>query len=402
MGDLKPGWSRHRFDEMVTSVGAMRKVRGWNHSQAGIDRYVGLEHLDSNSLKILRWGSPEDVGDNSDLRLFEPGDVIFARRRIEHRKVGVAEFHGVASGHALVFRANPNVVLPEFLPFFMQSGVLMGHADRLSVGSLSPTVNWRTLAEQEFALPPLSEQHRISQRCVAEAALLEGLAAALAAGGRTRDSLIVHLYSRGPATQPVVQTSLGALPASWEVLPLGSRFTVQLGKAISERARTGDSPIPYLRNANVQWNRLDLADVATMSFSEQERTKFSLRYGDVLACEARHVGKSAIWREDLPGAGYQNALHRLRAIGDDHPEYLLHCMYYLSITGRFVARTGVTTIPHLPAERLREMPFPFPSVEEQRDIANAIDEFDRSMQEVQSRAAAARQRMRLVLDQVMR
>jgi type I restriction enzyme S subunit len=177
---------------------------------------------------------------------------------------------------------------------------------------------------------------------------------------------------------------------------------VQLGKAISERARTGDSPIPYLRNANVQWNRLDLDDVANMAFSEPERTKFALRYGDILACEARHVGKSAIWREEIPGAGYQNALHRIRAIGDDHPEYLLHCMYYLSITGRFIARTGVTTIPHLPAERLRAMPFPFPSVEEQRDIANAIDDFDRSLKEVQRRTASARQRMLSVFDQVVR
>ena len=97
MSDLKPGWKRVRFGDMVTSAGATRKVRGWTAEQAGVDRYVGLEHLDSNSLAIRRWGSPDGVGNNSDLRHFEPGDVILARRGIELRKVGQAQFSGVAS-----------------------------------------------------------------------------------------------------------------------------------------------------------------------------------------------------------------------------------------------------------------------------------------------------------------
>lgn len=161
MGEPKPGWKRYRFGDMVASMGATRKARGWTAGESGVDRYVGLEHLDSNSLKIRRWGSPDDVGANSDLRHFEPGDVILARRGIELRKVGVAEFRGVASGHALVFRAKPEVVLPELLPFFMQSDAFMMRADRFSVGSLSHTVNLSALTREEFALPPLEEQQRL-------------------------------------------------------------------------------------------------------------------------------------------------------------------------------------------------------------------------------------------------
>jgi type I restriction enzyme S subunit len=132
-------------------------------------------------------------------------------------------------------------------------------------------------------------------------------------------------------------TRAGEVPISWKLEPLGARFEVQLGKMISERARAGSGHVPYLRNANVQWNRFDLSDVATMSFSGSEREKFSLRCGDILACEGRHVGKSAIWRDEIPGACYQKALHRLRPLKDDVPEYLLHCLSYYSITGRFVA-----------------------------------------------------------------
>ena len=131
MGELKPGWSRWRFDQMAMSV----NDRVDDPSQAGVEHYVGLEHLDSESLKIRRWGSPDDV--SATKLLFQPGDIIFGRRRAYQRKLGVAEFHGIASAHSLVLRAKRGVVLPEFLPFFMQSDLFMELAQRISVGSLS-------------------------------------------------------------------------------------------------------------------------------------------------------------------------------------------------------------------------------------------------------------------------
>ncbi|MEA1053463.1 hypothetical protein U5801_27205 [Lamprobacter modestohalophilus] len=149
---LKQGWRRLRFEQMAQNV----NVRVDDPNEAGVEYYVGLEHLDSDSLKIRRWGSPADV--TATKLLFEPGDIIFGRRRAYQRKLGVAEWRGIASAHSLVLRAKPDVVLSEFLPFFMQSDIFMDRAQRISVGSLSPTINWKTLAKEEFALPSLEEQ----------------------------------------------------------------------------------------------------------------------------------------------------------------------------------------------------------------------------------------------------
>ncbi|MFZ7221008.1 restriction endonuclease subunit S [Bordetella hinzii] len=152
---LKPGWKVWRFDQIATNV----NVRIDNPSESGMDHYVGLEHLDPDSLRIRRWGSPDDV--EATKLVFKKGDIIFGRRRAYQRKLGVAEFDGICSAHAMVLRAKPEVVLPEFLPFFMQSDRFMNRAVEISVGSLSPTINWKTLAVQEFALPPLEEQRRM-------------------------------------------------------------------------------------------------------------------------------------------------------------------------------------------------------------------------------------------------
>jgi type I restriction enzyme S subunit len=152
---LRPGWEMWRFDQIAVNVGDRVEP-----GEVDVDYYVGLEHLDSDSLKIRRWGDPSDV--EATKLLFRKGDIIFGRRRVYQRKLAVAEFDGICSAHAMVLRPRTDVALPEFLPFFMQSDLFMTRALEISVGSLSPTINWRMLAQQEFVLPPLAEQRRYS------------------------------------------------------------------------------------------------------------------------------------------------------------------------------------------------------------------------------------------------
>ncbi len=156
MGDLKPGWTRVKFGEIADCV----TDRVDDPSTAGVDRYVGLEHLDSESLTIQRWGAPEDV-ESTKLR-FRTGDIIFGKRRAYQRKLAVADFDGICSAHAMVIRARAGKVIPEFLPFFMQSELFMERAVAISVGSLSPTINWKTLESEGFVLPPMETQRRIA------------------------------------------------------------------------------------------------------------------------------------------------------------------------------------------------------------------------------------------------
>ncbi|MHC4089797.1 MAG: restriction endonuclease subunit S [Planctomycetota bacterium] len=191
MADLaaSAGWRTYRFDQMATIV----NDRIDNPEEAGVDRYVGLEHLDSESLKLRRWGAPSDV--TATKLLFRKGDIIFGRRRVYQRKLAVADFDGICSAHAMVLRAKPEVVLSEFLPFFMQSALFMERAKEISVGSLSPTINWKTLARQEFALPPLEEQRKIAVACEAAAQCADGLFELVGSLETLRRSLLDHHFS---------------------------------------------------------------------------------------------------------------------------------------------------------------------------------------------------------------
>jgi len=149
-------WSVIRFDQIVECLTVRVEP-----SETTLERYVGLEHLDPETLKISRWGTPSDV--IGEKLHFWPGDIIFGKRRAYQKKLAVADFEGICSAHAMVLRARSEIVLPEFLPFFMQSDMFFERALSISVGSLSPTINWGTLAKQEFPLPPLDEQRRIAE-----------------------------------------------------------------------------------------------------------------------------------------------------------------------------------------------------------------------------------------------
>ena len=151
---LPDGWRIMKFGEMATHIS--KRVEP---SETDLAIYVGLEHLDPDSLRIKRHGVPGDVAGQK--LLVKKGQIIFGKRRAYQRKLGVADWDCICSAHAMVLEANPETVLAEFLPFFMQSDVFMSRAIAISEGSLSPTIKWKVLCEQKFIFPDKSVQKKL-------------------------------------------------------------------------------------------------------------------------------------------------------------------------------------------------------------------------------------------------
>jgi type I restriction enzyme, S subunit len=202
-----------RFDEMAVQV----KVKV-EPKEAGVDRYVGLEHIDPESLKIRRWGEPSDV--ESSKILFRSGDIIFGKRRAYQRKLAVADFDGICSAHAMVLRPKTDVVLEEFLPFFMQSDIFMDRAVKISVGGLSPTINWRDLAKEEFPLPPLEEQRRIVKVLRANEETIQSFQLLSNRLKKLKRSTAMELFSKGFECHKYKESQIGEVPSHWEVVSI--------------------------------------------------------------------------------------------------------------------------------------------------------------------------------------
>ena len=152
----KTGWKKYRFDEVCRQVNEATK----DPTAEGVDHVIGLEHIEPNNLHIAQWDTLEK--ETTFTRKFKKGQVLFGRRRAYQRKVAYAEFDGICSGDILVFEAIEKVMLPELLPFVIQSEGFFQKALETSAGSLSPRTKFKELADYEFLLPPKPEQKRLA------------------------------------------------------------------------------------------------------------------------------------------------------------------------------------------------------------------------------------------------
>lgn len=242
-----------------------------------------------------------------------------------------------------------------------------------------PSLNRNFVHPQPVLVPPLPEQRKIAAILSSVDETIETTEAVIAQLQVVKKAMMQELLTRGMPGRHTrfKQTEIGEIPEDWKVERIGRAFEIQLGKMLNEAARTGEVQLPYLANRHVQWGRVRLDDLPTMTFSPAERVKFSLRPGDLLVCEGGEVGRSALWRGELSECYFQKAVHRLRPVGGSVlPQFMLHYMRFAADLGLFSYLVGVSSIAHLTREKLATAVLPAPSLNEQLEISVALDAVD--------------------------
>lgn len=151
--ELPEGWTNTNLGEVVESSTA--KVEPGEDDDAP---YLSLEHIESNSTRIVGRGRGADV--KSTKNVFRAGDVLYGKLRPYLNKVCRPDFGGICSTDILVLR--PSEALdPGFLFRVLTSSQFVAHAMANSNGINLPRTSFTALSEFELGLPPLPEQRRI-------------------------------------------------------------------------------------------------------------------------------------------------------------------------------------------------------------------------------------------------
>jgi type I restriction enzyme, S subunit len=239
------------------------------------------------------------------------------------------------------------------------------------------TADWR--AAHPNVEPAGALLHRIrAKRCRWEQAEL----AKYEAKGQTPPQNWQDKYEE---PKPVNDSTLPTLPDGWEWVRIKDLGEVQLGRQRAPQYHSGPNMRPYLRVMNVFEDRIDTADIMEMDFSPGDFERYRLEPGDILLNEGQSrelVGRSAIYRGEIPGACFTNTLVRFRPdapLESDYPQIVF--LGYLK-TGRFQQLASLTVnIAHLGAGRFADMAFPLPPLEEQGEIVRrargALDQITR-------------------------
>ena len=317
------------------------------------------------------------------------GDLVVNRMRAFQGAVGLAHIEGLVSPDYLVLRPRAGHDA-RFLHHLLRSSWFVGQmvARLRGIGSTSqgnvrtPRINSEDLGE--IAAPPLTygEQRAIADYLDAETARIDAL---ITKKRRMIELLVEKVDSQifsavsGTVTSPASSRQgtqipwLDTIPSHWDSPWLGATHSTQLGKMLSASAASGPEQHRYVKNTNVQWDRLDLTDLPTMTFDANDRARCSLEKGDLLVCEGGEVGRAAVWPGTQTDVYFQKAIHRVRPIGDAEPRYTMYAFWAAAKMNVFAVEGNQATIVHLTGEKLREHRFPWPPIEEQREIVRQLD-----------------------------
>jgi type I restriction enzyme S subunit len=386
----KSTWQKFPFGEIAKSIG--ERV---DPTKTDLETYVGLEHIDPESLHIKRFGKREDVS-GTKLRCY-PGDIIFGRRRAYQRKAAICEFDGFCSAHALVLRANPEVIDPKLFPFFLHSDQFMHRAIDISVGGLSPTINWTKLKTQEFLLPPKDQQAKLAELLWAADGVIEKHQSCKYTAMILRKTITMGLLNYGYSART------RSLPEGWEMKRVKDFATIQSG------ATPARSTPRYFDKGTIPWVKtLDLRN-SDVDDTEEYITEEALRnssckirpIGTVLVAMYggfNQIGRTGILK--VPAATNQ-ALAAIM-INDERvmiPEYLL---FIFNAKVDYWKRVAISSRkdPNITKTDVEFFPVPIPPIETQKAIVAQIEKHLGVGREVAITKKSSNQLLKSLINQI--
>ena len=313
------------------------------------------------------------------------GDVVISTVRTYLKAVAAvdaAHADCVYSTGFAVLRSRTGHIEPNFLKWLALNELFIQSVESHSEGLSYPAINAPELVNLKTVMPSLPEQATIAVTIDRETARFDALIAKktrfIELLKEKRQALITHAVTKGLNPKAKMKASgvewIGEVPEHWAVCKLSYRYSVELGKMLDEKRITGQHPIPYLRNKDVQWDSINTAELPVMDIAPNEHERYTVRNGDLLVCEGGDIGRSAVWRGSDNVIGYQKALHRLRSLSPDKDcvEFYVYVLGAAKRNGVFEEGETKSTILHLPAEKFREYRFAFPPVDEQIEIMTSL------------------------------
>lgn len=329
-----------------------------------LEYYLAGEHYESERIAIYKKGILRD-----DINLlgfkfhfpFVTGDTIFMSRNPHLKKAGMVTFDGICSDTSYVLRTkDESVLISKFLPLILQNDHFWAWFEKNKSGSVNYLLNWKTLQEYEFNLPPIDVQKRISTlvwQMEATRIAYEKLISAT-------DDLVKSQFAESFGDPRENCFGYPCKPLS-EISDILSGITKGRKPKYNELTK-----VPYICTANVQNGFIDWTETKYIDATQDEISKYALLEDDILMIEGGDPDK--VGRGCLAGVLpeqciYQNHVFRVRV--DKaliRPEFLAAYILLPSTKAYFLwcakRTTGIATINRRQLSALQVM---FPPLTEQ-------------------------------------
>lgn len=194
----------------------------------GIEQpYIGLEHIEQQSLRLNGVGSSKDVISNK--YKFYDGDILYGKLRPYFRKVYQPKFDGVCSTDIYVIK-NKKGFDKTFLYYVVATEEFTSLANSGSSGTRMPRADWKQLEKSEWAIPDLATQVEIAQILSS----LDDKIELLQQMNQTLENIAQAIFKEWfvDFNFPGFDGELvDGLPKGWRMGKLGNEFNITMGQS---------------------------------------------------------------------------------------------------------------------------------------------------------------------------
>ena len=350
---------------------------------------ITVEHLREN--RIIHRDLPR-VSDYDRNRLsrytLRQGDIVFSRvGSVDKRSlVREAEEGWLFSGRCLRVRPDVNKIDPAYLSYFFGLPAFQEHIRSVAVGATMPSLNTQILSSASIVYPPLPEQRAIAHvlgtlddkielnRRMNET--LEAMARALfkswfvdfepvrakMEGRRLRGESLPGLPAEHYDLFPdrLVDSELGEIPEGWDVKELGDIcHKPQYGYTASASDEHVGPKFLRITDINkkawIEWEAVPYCEI-----TDENRSKYRLRHGDILIARMADPGHGCMVEEDRD-AVFASYLIRFRPKDERYARLLQYWLRSDAYWELVIGRGAGTTRVSLNAKVLSEFPLVVPS-----------------------------------------
>ena len=186
--------------------------------------YIGLEHIESGSGKLLADGSQTGIEVDSTVSSFSDTDILFGKLRPYLAKAAKPNFDGQCSTEILVLNPSSRIQ-KDFLFWYLLNPAFIDAVNSSTYGAKMPRANWNFIGSCYLPLPPMNMQTVISSVLNEKFAQVDTLIANVQAQIEKlkayKQSLITEVVTKGlDPTVPMKDSGfewIGEIPAHWEV-----------------------------------------------------------------------------------------------------------------------------------------------------------------------------------------
>ena len=162
------------------------------------------------------------------------------------------------------------------------------------------------------------------------------------------------------------------------IRPLTDFFEISSGLTKNSKRTELPLKMPYLRVANVYYNKLDLSEIKHIGVNQSEVEKTILKKEDLLFVEGNgskeQIGRVALWDGSIEKCLHQNHLIKGRKLKGMLPKYAL--FYLISSFGRkqiLDVASSTSGLYTLSTNKVRNLKIPYVELEEQNQCILTIE-----------------------------